>query len=125
MIETGYLRTLAVSVALLFGLILAFVCVIAPYGVSPLRVSQAGINAFKPKRLAIDRLIKPYEAWRDQPRTTFLCTSQQRALGSIAFTFASNYELLETFDQHSSRGRFADAMSKLCAGLCGFRSCCL
>jgi hypothetical protein len=76
MIENGYLRTFALSVALLFGLFLVFTWIVDPYGVSPVRLSLPGINALKPKRVDIDRLIKPYEVWRYQPRTVFLGTSR-------------------------------------------------
>ena len=58
------------------GLYLAFTWIVDPYGVSPVRVSWQGINAYKPHRLNIDRLIKPYEVWRYQPRTVFLGTSR-------------------------------------------------
>jgi hypothetical protein len=34
------------------------------------------INALKPKRTDIDRILKPYEVWRYQPRTIFLGTSR-------------------------------------------------
>ena len=54
----------------------AFVWAIDPYGVSPVRITWEGVNALKPKRLDIDRLIKPYEVWRYQPRTVFLGTSR-------------------------------------------------
>jgi hypothetical protein len=76
MIERGYLPAFGVSVALLLALFFAVTFVIDPYGVSPLRLAWPGINTVKPKRLAIDRLIKPYEVWRDQPRTVFLGTSR-------------------------------------------------
>jgi hypothetical protein len=76
MIERGYLRALALSVGMLLALFLAITWVVDPYGVSPLRLAWPGINTVKPKRLAIDRLIKPYEVWRDQPRTVFLGTSR-------------------------------------------------
>jgi len=58
------------------GLFVIFTWTIDPYGVSPLRFSLPGINAVKPKRIDIDRLIKPYEVWRYQPRTVFLGTSR-------------------------------------------------
>ena len=45
-------------------------------GKKPSWLTLPGINAVKPKRLAIDRLIKPYEVWRYQPRTVFLGTSR-------------------------------------------------
>ena len=76
MIERGYLSTFALSVAALCGLLLAFTLVIDPYGVSPVRLNLAWINTQKPKRLDIDRVIKPYEVWRYQPRTVFLGTSR-------------------------------------------------
>ena len=64
MIQPGYLRTFALSVAIMFAAYLAFTSIVDPYGVSPLRLTLPGLNAVKPKRLAIDRLIKPYEVWR-------------------------------------------------------------
>jgi hypothetical protein len=76
MIERGYLRAFALSAVGLLALFLAVTFVVDPYGVSPLRLAWPGINTVKPKRLAIDRLIKPYEVWRDQPRTVFLGTSR-------------------------------------------------
>lgn len=71
-----YIRTLFIGVAAWAGLFLAFTWIVDPYGVSPVRVAWQGINALKPKRLDIDRLIKPYEVWRYQPRTVFLGTSR-------------------------------------------------
>jgi hypothetical protein len=76
MIAPGYLRVLALSVAIWLGLFLVFTWTIDPYGVSPLRLSLQGINALKLKRIDMDRLIKPYEVWRYQPRTVFLGTSR-------------------------------------------------
>lgn len=76
MIESGYLRALALSLAAWLSLYLLFTWTIDPYGVSPIRFNLDGINALKPKRLDIDRLIKPYEVWRYQPRTIFLGTSR-------------------------------------------------
>ena len=76
MIQPGYLRTFALGVAIMFAAYLAFTSIVDPYGVSPLRLTLPGINGVKPKRLAIDRLIKPYEVWRYQPRTVFLGTSR-------------------------------------------------
>ena len=38
-------------------------------------VSWIRITKYKPKRLEIDRLIKPYEVWKYEPRTVFLGTS--------------------------------------------------
>ena len=72
----GYLRALALSVAIWLGLFLFFTWTVDPYGVSPVQLALRGINTQKPKRVDIDRLIKPYEVWRYQPRTVFLGTSR-------------------------------------------------
>ena len=76
MIRPRYLSVFVLGTLLWCGLFLAFTWIIDPYGVSPVRISIKGVNAFKPKRLDIDRLIKPYEVWRYQPRTVFLGTSR-------------------------------------------------
>jgi hypothetical protein len=72
----GYLRALALSAAIWLGLFLIFTWTVDPYGVSPMQLALRGINMQKPKRVDIDRLIKPYEVWRYQPRTVFLGTSR-------------------------------------------------
>ena len=64
------------SILLWSGAILAFVWIVDPYGVSPLHVSFQGVNEIKTRRLGIDRVLKPYEVWRYQPKTVFLGTSR-------------------------------------------------
>jgi hypothetical protein len=76
MIHSRYLIVVALGVALWFVLFVAFTLFIDAYGVSPLRVTVRGVNEFKPKRVDIDRIIKPYEVWRLQPKTVFLGTSR-------------------------------------------------
>jgi hypothetical protein len=76
MIAPGYFRALAAGLAIWLGLFLALTWTIDPYGVSPLRIELARINVLKPKRVNIDRVIKPYEVWWHQPRTIFLGTSR-------------------------------------------------
>jgi hypothetical protein len=76
MIQSTYLRTFALSAAIVVALFLAFIWTVDPYGVSPLRFTSPGFNSVKPKRVTIERLIKPYEVWRYQPRTVFLGTSR-------------------------------------------------
>jgi hypothetical protein len=76
MIESGYLRALVLSLAAWLSLYLIFTWTIDPYGVSPIRLELPRINALKPKRTDIDRILKPYEVWRYQPRTIFLGTSR-------------------------------------------------
>ena len=58
------------------GVLSTFTWVINPYGVSPINITIDGINKFKPKRLDIDRIIKPYEVWYKQPKTVFMGTSR-------------------------------------------------
>jgi hypothetical protein len=71
-----YLRALALSLAVWLGLYLLLTWGVDPYGISPLHVSVSRVNAEKPKRNDIDRVIKPYEVWRYQPRTVFMGTSR-------------------------------------------------
>jgi hypothetical protein len=75
-IEERFLRHLALWLAAWAGLFFAFTLLVDPYGVSPLKVSWSHFNRYKPKRLEIDRLIKPYEVWQHAPRTVFLGTSR-------------------------------------------------
>jgi hypothetical protein len=75
-IRPHYLAALCASVVTWSVLALGFTWIVDPYGVSPLRLHIPGLTALKPKRVAIDRLIKPIEVWRDQPRTVFLGTSR-------------------------------------------------
>ncbi len=53
-----------------------FICIVDPYGVSPIQINLLGLNTHKPFRLDIDRVIKPYEVLRYQPKTIFLGTSR-------------------------------------------------
>jgi hypothetical protein len=80
MIDSGYLRTLVVSLAIWLGLFLALTWTVDPYGVSPLKIELARVNILKPKRVNIDRIIKPYEVWRYQPRTVFLGSSRFQSI---------------------------------------------
>lgn len=74
--HSRYLSALVIALFAWCGLFIAFTWVVDPYGVSPLSVMLKRINQYKPKRVDIDRLIKPYEVWRYQPRTVFLGTSR-------------------------------------------------
>lgn len=76
MISSRYLAALAIGVVLWCGAFVGLTWIVDPYGVSPLSVSIDRVNKFKPKRLDIDRIIKPYEVWRNQPKTVFLGTSR-------------------------------------------------
>jgi hypothetical protein len=71
----GWLRLVAIVIVGFLPLTIAFILVIDPYGVSPLGLSWPRINAIKLRRMDIDRALKPYEVWRDQPRTVFLGSS--------------------------------------------------
>src|SRR6476660_4783963 len=75
-VSPGYLRALGLSVAIWLGLFVLVTGAVNPYGISPFPIALEGVNAIKPKRLDIDRMIKPYEVWRYQPHTLFLGTSR-------------------------------------------------
>jgi len=76
LIRPRYLAALVLGIGIWAGLLLAFIWIIDPYGVSPTHVTIAGINKFKPERNDIDRLLKPYEVLIRQPKTVFLGTSR-------------------------------------------------
>ncbi len=76
MIAPRYVSKLFLWMLIWFGGLLAFIWIIDPYGVSPIHIKLPGINTYKPKRINIDRMIKPYEVWRYQPKTIFLGTSR-------------------------------------------------
>lgn len=76
MLHSRFLVALALSVFFWVGLYLAVTLTIDPYGVSPVPFSLERINKHKPRRLNIDRLLKPYEVWKREPRTLFLGTSR-------------------------------------------------
>jgi hypothetical protein len=76
MIHRRYLTALALGVIFWAALFLSFTLFVDPFGVSPLQVSISRVNAFKPRRVDIDRILKPYEVWRYQPKTVFLGTSR-------------------------------------------------
>jgi hypothetical protein len=71
-----YLQLLALGFTGWAFVFFAFTFLVDPYGVSPIRLSIARFNELKPKRVDIDRQIKPIEVWRYQPRTVFVGTSR-------------------------------------------------
>lgn len=75
-VARSYLLALLLAVVLTFGGFFAFTWTVDPYGVSPIHIDSSRFNQRKPKRLDIDRLIKPFEVWRYQPRTVFLGSSR-------------------------------------------------
>lgn len=91
-----YLRSFVLAIALWISLYAAATLITDPYGISPINVTIPHVNRYKPKLLDIDRLIKPYEVWRYQPRTVFLGTSRiqesirPEALAGTAFAPAYN-----------------------------------
>lgn len=76
LIANGYLGKLFLCVFFWLAFLVLFICIVNPYGVSPIQINVIGFNANKPMRLDIDRLIKPYEVWRYQPQTVLLGTSR-------------------------------------------------
>lgn len=76
--------------------LIGFIWIIDPYGVSPIQINMSHINTYKPKRLDIDRLIKPYEVWRYQPKTIFIGTS--RTQQSMNPTLLNNTSLAPAYN---------------------------
>jgi hypothetical protein len=76
MVERRFLFLLGIFVAAWAFIAAAFISVVDPYGVSPLKLELPHFNELKPNSVDLDRLIKPYEVWRDQPKTIFLGTSR-------------------------------------------------
>lgn len=76
LITNHYLAKLCLWMLLWLLIVLTFILIMDPYGVSPMQINLPGINIYKPKRLNIDRLIKPYEVRLYQPKTVFLGTSR-------------------------------------------------
>lgn len=75
-VSIHYLAKLFSWIGIWAFLITSFIWLLDPYGVSPFKIKLDGINLYKPQRLDIDRLIKPFEVWRYQPKTIFIGTSR-------------------------------------------------
>ena len=71
-----FFGSFASASVLLVGLFFAFTFIIDPYGVSPISTTHEHVNRFKPARVDIDRLIKPLEVWKYQPKAIFLGSSR-------------------------------------------------
>lgn len=71
-----YLIALAAGSVIWLALLLIPAWLVDPYGVSPIRIDHDRINKVLPRRVNIDRQLKPFEVWRYQPRTLFLGTSR-------------------------------------------------
>ncbi len=76
MVDNRYIKHFILTILLWVAFYFLMTLSINPYGVSPVKISIDRFNKYKPKRLDIDRLIKPYEVWRYQPKTVFLGTSR-------------------------------------------------
>lgn len=70
-IERTFLPALLGYIALMTLAFVGVVALVDPYGVSPI-----GAFPYKPKRIGIDRMLKPYEVWQKQPKTIFMGTSR-------------------------------------------------
>jgi hypothetical protein len=71
-----FFRNFVLACVFFTGLFFALIQVVDPYGVSPLSIRLEHFNRLKPARVDIDRLIKPLEVWKYQPKTIFLGTSR-------------------------------------------------
>ncbi len=76
MIAPRFLLIFMAVSSLLAGCFFAVTLIVDPYGVSPIHLSMEHLNRFRPQRIDIDRLIKPYEVWRYQPKTIFMGSSR-------------------------------------------------
>jgi len=76
MLNSKFLKYLFIYTLIYIIAYFCFVLFLDPFGVSPINFTFNRINKYKPVRQNIDRLIKPYEVWRYQPRTIFLGTSR-------------------------------------------------
>jgi len=72
----GFLAALGVAMAFWLAVFAAGTLLVDPYGLSPVKVTIPGFNAFKPQRVDIDRILKPIEVWQQAPRTILLGTSR-------------------------------------------------
>jgi hypothetical protein len=71
-----FFRNFVLACVFFTGLFFALILVVDPYGVSPLSIRIEHFNRLKPARINIDRLIKPLEVWKYQPKTIFLGSSR-------------------------------------------------
>jgi hypothetical protein len=76
LIRQRFLPLLFISMLFFTILITLSICIIDPYGVSPIKINLPRLNTFKSQRVDIDRFIKPYEVWYYQPKTIFMGTSR-------------------------------------------------
>lgn len=76
MVRRSFFVAFALAALFWAALPAGFIWAVDPYGVSPIHYDRPDFNEQKPKRVDIDRLIKPYDVWRYQPRTIFLGTSR-------------------------------------------------
>ncbi len=74
--EARYLKFLGAGITLWLILFLGFTWLIDPYRISPVQYDVEGFNRYKPKRQDIDRVLKPYEVWKNAPRSLLLGTSR-------------------------------------------------
>jgi hypothetical protein len=76
MSKRDYVIRLGLFAGLMFAFVQLSILVVDPYGISPLRIDLVDVNHDKPRRLDIDRQLKPYEVWLREPKTVFLGTSR-------------------------------------------------
>ncbi len=71
-----FLRLLTASILFWAAIVFCLILLVNPYGVSVVNYSLRNFNAAKPKRIDIDRIIKPFEVAVHKPRTIFMGTSR-------------------------------------------------
>jgi hypothetical protein len=112
-----YLAVMGATSVAAAVLVAGFNLLVDPIGISPIRIAIAGFNEWKPLRRDYDRLVKPYDVARSQPRTIFIGSSRikqtidPRLLASTEFAPAYNagingsadYEELNSYLQYYIR----------------------
>ncbi len=76
MISRRFPIFLVLGVLFWSAVVLGAVCVVDPYSISPVQVALPGVNDVRPRSVNIDRQVKPFMVWSQQPRTVFLGTSR-------------------------------------------------
>jgi len=112
-----YLAVMGATSVTAAVLVAGFNLLVDPIGISPIRIAIAGFNEWKPLRRDYDRLVKPYDVARTEPKTIFIGSSRikqtidPRLLAGTRFAPAYNagingstdYEELNSYLQYYIR----------------------
>ena len=71
-----YLIVMVSSWLLGAAVVVGFILLVDPIGISPIRIAIAGFNTFKPLQQDYDWIVKRYDVRRNQPATIFMGSSR-------------------------------------------------